>query len=300
MTNFLKQVWCGMGKIIDLKQNTPEWLAWRKDKIGASDAGAIMGVSPYCTPWQAYMRKLGLIPDQADNRAMANGRERESEALKAFNSDWCLLCKPVVIVHDEFPWMIASLDGYDENEGVAIEIKCPGKEDHECALNGKIPDHYWPQIQHQLAVSGKDFMHYISWKDGKYVKISVKSDDEYIEKLICVELDFMRRLRELDPPELCDRDYVDNHSKEWKNAVYGFITAKRVSKDAEENERYFRDELIRLAGDHNTKGSGAKVAKVLKKGNVDYHEVLDLFGAADMDLDPYRKPTTTHWRVTEE
>jgi len=143
-----------MVKIVDIKQNTDEWLAWRRNMIGASESPIIMGVSKWCTPWQLYMRKLGLIPEQADNEAMARGRAYESEALKDFNKQFGFDCVPVVMVHDEYPWMIASLDGWDAERRIAVEIKCPGKEDHECAISGLVPIHYVPQLQHQLSVTG--------------------------------------------------------------------------------------------------------------------------------------------------
>jgi len=36
--------------IVDLQQNTPEWIAFRVDKLGASDAPIIMESSPWTTP----------------------------------------------------------------------------------------------------------------------------------------------------------------------------------------------------------------------------------------------------------
>src|SRR5690606_2655687 len=36
--------------LVDLEQGSPEWLAWRAEGIGASDAATIMGENPYQTP----------------------------------------------------------------------------------------------------------------------------------------------------------------------------------------------------------------------------------------------------------
>jgi len=35
-------------KVVDLEQGTPQWLAWRRAGIGASEAPVIMGLSPWC------------------------------------------------------------------------------------------------------------------------------------------------------------------------------------------------------------------------------------------------------------
>jgi putative phage-type endonuclease len=283
-----------------LIQNSEDWKIWRRGKLGASDAPILMNVSKWTTPWQLYMRKLGLIPEQADNRAMEQGRKKESECLEYINRSFGTNMVPVVMQHKEYPWMIASLDGWDAERRVGCEIKCSGKEDNDCAMGGNIPEHYIPQTQQQVEVIGDDMrFFYASFNAGSNSILEVHRDDEYIEKLICVELDFMRRLRELDPPELCDRDYVENHSREWKCAVNAYNSFKRDKEHAERDYEEARAELIRLAGDHNTKGNGAKVAKVLKRGNIDY-QAWCADKSIEVDWDAYRKPSTTHWRVTEE
>lgn len=42
-----------------------DWLAERRRGIGASDAAAILGVSPYKTAYQVWVDKLGLLPGDA-------------------------------------------------------------------------------------------------------------------------------------------------------------------------------------------------------------------------------------------
>jgi predicted phage-related endonuclease len=43
-----------------MQQQTPEWLEFRKNKIGASDAPIIMETSPWKTPYQLWLEKLSL------------------------------------------------------------------------------------------------------------------------------------------------------------------------------------------------------------------------------------------------
>ena len=40
-----------------------EWLKWRRKGIGGSDAGAVLGISPYKTARDVYYEKLGREPD---------------------------------------------------------------------------------------------------------------------------------------------------------------------------------------------------------------------------------------------
>lgn len=46
-------------QFLNLLQNTQEWEKFRLQKIGASDAPIIMGVSPWKTPFQLWLEKQG-------------------------------------------------------------------------------------------------------------------------------------------------------------------------------------------------------------------------------------------------
>lgn len=287
-----------MGKIINLKQNTPEWLEWRKDKIGASDTAVILGISKWCTPWQLYMRKLGLIPEQIDNEAMARGRTNESEALAAFNAKYDCNCVPVVMVHDEYPWMIASLDGWDAEKRIAVEIKCPGKEDHETtSVFCEVPEHYYPQLLHQIEVVDIQCIYYWSWKNNAGACARKFSNEAYIKDMIEKELDFVRRLKDLNPPELCDRDYVEKFSRNWQYAVKNYNECKLEKERVEILYEDARQELISLADNHNSKGAGMRVTKSVRKGNVNFSNIPEL---KDVDLEKYRNEAITTWRISNE
>ena len=52
------------------------------------------------------------------------------------------------------------------NGKIVVEIKVPGKIDHNIAVNGKIPSKYVAQCDYLLAVSGAQVLHYWSF-DGK-------------------------------------------------------------------------------------------------------------------------------------
>ena len=40
-------------RVVDLKQRTPEWHAWRNAGVTASEATVLLG-SPYKTPWRLW------------------------------------------------------------------------------------------------------------------------------------------------------------------------------------------------------------------------------------------------------
>ena len=55
-----------------------EWLEARRHGITASEIAAVLGLSPYESPYSLYWRKLGELPAQDDTLAMALGRHLES------------------------------------------------------------------------------------------------------------------------------------------------------------------------------------------------------------------------------
>lgn len=46
---------------IKLKHNSPEWLAFRRKGIGASDAAAVLGLSKWTTNVELWEEKVGLL-----------------------------------------------------------------------------------------------------------------------------------------------------------------------------------------------------------------------------------------------
>src|SRR5271170_1345030 len=121
-------------------QNTPEWLEMRRNKIGASDAPIIMQVSPWKTPYQLWEEKLGIAKQKQISYEMQRGTNLEEIARQEFEKMTGLIIFPQVVQHPNFEWMIASLDGIDLAHENIVEIKCPGINDHQYALDGKIPE----------------------------------------------------------------------------------------------------------------------------------------------------------------
>lgn len=282
-------------KIIELTQNTPEWLEFRKNKLGASDAPIIMGDSPWCSPSQLWERKIGITPDQTENFAMREGKELEPVARESFNKIMGKVYTPYVVQHETFEWMIASLDGLSLCEKCAVEIKCPGREAHLSALAGKVPAYYIPQLQHQLAVTGLDMIYYYSYDGKQNACIEVHRDEKMIDHMIKEELKFYNCLIKAIPPDLTDQDYKVRFDGKWENATAYWLRSQANLKDAEFHEKRAREQIIALSESRNSKGCGVKVQKIMRQGCVNYSAIPALEG---IDLDQYRKPTSESWRIT--
>jgi len=279
----------------ELLQGSHAWLNMRQTKIGASDAPAIMGVSPWTTPFQLWEQKLGLREVEM-NGAMQRGLDLEEEARFAFEALKGTMVFPCVLFHPEIDFMIASMDGLCLEGKTAVEIKCPGQIDHATAKEGKIPEKYYPQLQHQLEVSGLDKIYYFSYTKDDERLIEVKRDQDYIDLMLEAEAEFYQRMIEKEAPQLCDRDHLKRDDEEWKYSALNYRIATKQRKILEENEDYWRKRLIELSGYRSTVGCGVKLTKYTRNGLIEYKHIPELIG---VDLEQYRKPGTQAYRISE-
>jgi len=275
---------------VQLQQGSAEWLAFRKNKISATDCAAILGVSPWKTPLQLYNEKISDDAPMQPNERMQRGIDLEPIARNLFEIKTGIAMIPRVVVKD---WAMASLDGMS-SDGQILEIKCSGEKDHAIALTGKVPDHYYPQLQHQMYVCDVEKMYYFSFDGFDGVIVEVKKDNEYIQKMIVEEKKFYDCLQNRTPPE---SDYVERNDYEWIDTAYRWKEVTKQIKALEKEEQMLRDSLIRLGGESNCRGAGISLCQIHRQGNIDYKQIAELNG---VDLEKYRKPDSISWRITEK
>lgn len=279
-----------------IQQNTEEWLKLRQNYLGASDAPIIMNVSPWKSRYSLWEEKLGLRESQQTNAAMQRGHELEPIARSFFEELTGNKVEPRVVFHEEHKYMMASLDGISQDGSVAVEIKCPGKKSHELARQGIIPDVYYPQLQHQLAILGLNRLHYFSYfSEDDFILLECERDDAYIENLIAEEGAFWQLVKNFEAPEMGEKDFITREDEEWKIRVDSWRTAKEGLDFWKEQEQEARKALIDIAGGQSTKGFDVKVQRVTRKGSVDYSLVPELQG---IDIDKYRKGSIQTWRIS--
>ena len=280
----------------ELQQGTVEWLELRKRKIGASDAPVIMEVSPWKTPYQLWQEKLGLKVQQV-SQAMRIGSESEEEARKCFESKTNLIMIPTVVFHPANEWMMASLDGMDIDRRYIVEIKRANKEDHKLAIKGKIPDHYMPQVQHQLEVTGLDMAYYFSFDGHDGVIVEVPRNTKYIKTLVEAELEFYSNIETFTPPKISIRDYRVRDDEEFVIRAQEYTETlkqyKRIKKSLDELE----EGLIAMCDDQSTMCDYLRITKVYRSGSIEYSKIPELSG---IDLDKYRKNSSPYWRFSDK
>ncbi len=279
-------------QVIDIEQGSQEWLDFRKLHITATDASAIMGANPWKSKTQLYHEKLSNDPPMIPNERMQRGIDLEPVARDLFALQTGVEVQPRVVVKD---WQMASLDGIDVFAQKIVEIKCPGEKDHAIALSGKVPSHYYPQLQHQMYVCDVDEMYYFSFDGFDGVIVTVKRDNEYIAKMIVEERKFYECIMNKIPPEPEESDYIQKDDSEWELYASEWMFVTSQIKGLEKKEQELREKLIELTGQYNSKGAGISLCQVQRKGAIDYSKIPLLKG---LDLESYRKPSSSSWRIT--
>ncbi len=268
----------------------------RRLYIGASDAAAIMGVSPWDTKKTLWETKMGLRPPKEMTYAMQRGIEAEPKARAWLEKETKFFFAPCRIFHEKYPWMMASMDGMTKLGKYSVEIKCPGQMDHLDARAGRVPPKYYPQLQHQMLVTGHKSMYYLSWVETDPILILVEADEEYQKNLLAEEEKFYQSMIEFAEPEANEKDVVQKHNASWIDNAVKLKYLLEYKENVEEQIEDIRNQLIEEADGQTCQGGGIKLTLIKKKGSIDYAKIPEL---GQIDLEKYRKPETTSWRLTQ-
>ncbi len=227
--------------VLAVTPNTPEWLEERKKHIGASDAPTVLGLTPsWRTARELAQEKLGQRAAAADSPVLRRGRVLEPLVKALFTRERGLEVAPApMFVHEQYSWMSATPDGLvcEDGEEVLLECKTASRYNRQEWVDvwdeneeyDMVPLRYWVQVQHQLAVTGKNrawvgvlfagddlFALLVALADQGYSTgellalvqevaefrvLRVERDQEFIARLIRVEDEFWSRLEEGELPE---------------------------------------------------------------------------------------------------
>lgn len=284
--------------IVDLDQNTDEWKEFRRQKVGASDLPIIMGVSPYSTPLQLWRRKLGFEEEQFMHAGMKFGHDNESKVREMVQIELGMRFDPVVFQHSQNEWAIASLDGYNAENNVIIEIKNCSLKDHKVAKEGLIPEKYIPQVQWQMYCVNTLDAYYCSCHKGDLVIVAVNFNTLFIEKAFGLAYEFHNNLMEYSAPAHSEKDHIEINDPEFSQFAQQWSNAKEVLDEAKRQEEYFKKKLIEFTDDGNAQGFGVRLTRVERKGKVDMEKLCEHFKIVEDDLEMFRKEKIGFWKVS--
>jgi putative phage-type endonuclease len=286
-----------MSTTLKLVQGSPEWLAHRLKYRNASETPAVMGLSPWVSPYLLWLERTGRAQVQV-NAAMTRGSELEPVARAAYEKLTGHVMEPLVMVDGEYS---ASLDGITLEGDLVLEIKCPMKgrasQLWQAAEAKELPENYFWQVQHQLMVAGAALAHVYVFDGTEGVLVEQAPQPERWEAIRRDWDTFMRNIAEDTAPPLCDRDTRERNDEAWRAAAEAYLRAKQQAEHGAAAAEVAKAALVALTSHPSESGSGVSVVQFWKKGAVDYRKVPQLKG---VNLEPYRKELRMEVRVTAE
>lgn len=192
-----------------MEQRTPEWYAARLGKVTASRVADVTAKtrSGYGASRANYMAELiverltGLPTERYQNESMIWGTNTEPLARAAYEVRQGALVDEVgVVPHPSIAAAGCSPDGLIGVDGL-LEIKCPNTATHiNYMLEADAPSKYWPQMQWQMACTGRQWVDFVSFdprmpENMQYAVRRVDRDDKAIAEL---ESEVIKFLNELD------------------------------------------------------------------------------------------------------
>ena len=179
-----------------------EWLSWRSKGIGGTDAVVLAGLSPWKTIQELFEEKTTGKSLVKENWAMKRGKDLEPFARDIYEFQTGHIAPPKNVEHKEFSFVRASLDGFCEKENIVVEIKSPGRNDLNIAIQNKIPIKYYPQVQWQLLITGAHYCDYVTYDGREKIFITkVENDFCYQRALLRLAKWFWNRVQENRPVE---------------------------------------------------------------------------------------------------
>jgi putative phage-type endonuclease len=215
-----------MTRISTKEMTHEEWVAARRNGLGGSDIGVVMGLNKYKTPLQLFNEKIGaVVPDDlSDNPAVEFGNRLEGVVAQKFMDDTGLSVQRdnKIRIHPKYPWAIANIDRMIVGAGSEIFVN-PRAEVTSTAKKGWTTtgvleiktasswamkswdaeyslDHF-AQLQWYLFVTGYGYGHIALLIDGRYFKqLRIERDETFIEKMVATAAEFWKGVESKTPP----------------------------------------------------------------------------------------------------
>lgn len=286
------------------EQRSAAWFEARKERVTASEVGAILGLSPFQDADDVMRRKVrdyhGAPSEFQGNIATRWGTMHESGAIIEYEMETGNKVTPTGFYEYE-NWFGASPDGLVGEDGL-IEVKCPfglRLEDAPVPFKtAKDQMHYWAQIQVQLHVTQRKWCDFFQWTPKGTSRERVLYDGKFVAEILPKLKAFWERYlveRENPGAYLEERKIiVDTPRAKQLMAEYDDICVS-IEK-AEERKKELIEAMVEITKGANAEFAGRNLTLVKKAGAISYAKAIkELLPGAN--LEPWRGKPSEYWVV---
>lgn len=248
------------------------WLEKRKHYITGTDAGKLIGVSPYGGKFAVWLDKTGRAAPVVETPAMKAGKKFESAILQMYAEEMNCKLEHVdgyqLITCDKFPRLGASLDGWNHDLQIPVDAKNIKWKNEKWgdAWTDQFPEYYKAQLHVQMMVTGATFAHLAVMFSGQdFFIYSMEYDEEMAQKILDASDEFWHYVENDQMPDADGSDEASEYIKsefargdaatvkepteEILEALKGLQKAKLDEKDAQNRKTEFENRIKLFMGD---------------------------------------------------
>ena len=250
------------------------WLEKRKHYITGTDAGKLIGVSPWGGKFAVWLDKTGRAAPVVETPAMKAGKKFESAILQMYAEEMNCKLEHVdgyqLITCDKYPRLGASLDGWNHDLQVPVDAKNIKWKNEKWgdAWTDQFPEYYKAQLQVQMMVTGATFAHLAVMFSGQdFFIYSMEYDEDMAQKILDASDEFWPYVERDKMPEADGSDEATEYIKsefargdaaikepkepteEILEALNGLQKAKLDEKDAQNRKTEFENRIKLFMGD---------------------------------------------------
>ena len=240
-----------------------EWLAARRKGIGGSDAGTIMGLNEYTSPYSLWCEKTGkVIPaDISDRESVRLGNDLEDYVARRWMD---LTGKKVhndnfIRFNSDYPFALANCDRLVAGERAGLECKTTTSISVIKQLrNGEFPQKWYAQMTHYMAITGYDkwYLACMDFTTPKFYTFEIHRNQAEIDALMATEANFWFLVESDTPPA------VDGHEStlESLKAVNGDSDGSTVDLSVVSTQLQIYNNLAKRIKELETEQAAAQAA----------------------------------------
>ena len=257
-------------EFITTKRNEADKAAWlekRKHYITGTDAGKLIGVSPWGGKFAVWCDKTGRSEPLAETPAMKAGKAMEATILKMYAEETDCRLEHVdgyqLITCDKFPRLGASLDGWNHDLQIPVDAKNIRWKDEKWgdAYTDQFPEYYKAQLQVQMMVTGATHAHLAVMFSGQDFNIyTMEYDEELAQQILDASEAFWPYVESGEMPEVSGSDTASDYIKD-KYAV----GTPDLEKEADESlQKYVADYKAATAAEKDAKAKKDEAGNRIK------------------------------------
>lgn len=204
-------------KIFDSKNATrEEWLKVRKLGLGGSDMAAVLGLSPWRSPIDVWLDKTSDTVEEKESEPMYWGNVLEEVVAQEFakRSGYKVRNNNFTLQSEPYPYLLANIDREIVGLDAGLECKTANAFKANEWDGDNVPDAYYIQCQHYMAVTGKSSWWIAALIGGNtFVYKEIKRNEEVIKAIIDTGAAFWELVESKTMPAPDDTKQCENALK---------------------------------------------------------------------------------------